>query len=121
MKNFEILDLFMGLRNLAGDASRTFPGKIAFAFSRNLKKLQPIVEDIDKARAEVIKKYGVEVEPEKYNIPEQAQAQFSDEMDALMDVEEEVTLSMIKFTDIENLSFSVGEIDALTPMISEED
>lgn len=121
MKNYEILDLFTGLRTLARDNSRTFPGKIAYTFSRNLRKLQPIVEDIDRARTTVIKKYGVEVEPEKYNIPEQEQEHFSNEMDALMNVEEEVSLSMIKFADIENLSFSVSEIDALTPMISEED
>lgn len=121
MKNYEILDLFTGLRTLAGDALRVFPGKVAFAFSRNLKKLQPIVEDIDKARTSVIKKYGIEVEPERYNIPEEKQEAFSNEMDALMNVQEEVTLSMVKYSDIENLSFSIGEIDAITPMISEEE
>lgn len=121
MKNYEILSLFNGLRNLAGDNKRTFPGKIAFTFSRNIRKLHPIVEDIDKARTDIIMKYGVEVEPGKYSVPEQKQPPFEEEMEALMNLEEEVSLSMIKFSDIETLSFSVSEMDALTPMISEED
>lgn len=121
MKNNDILNLFIGLRDIAEDSTRTFPGKTAFAFSRNLRKLQPIVEDIDKARRDIIKKYGTEIEPDKYNIPKEKQQDFSDEMESLMNVEEDVSLSMIKFADIETLSFSVSEINAITPMISEED
>jgi len=66
MKNNEIISCYEGLQNLRQAATRRLPARTSFAVIRNLKTLQPIVEDIQTAYNEIIAKYADPVEDNRY-------------------------------------------------------
>jgi hypothetical protein len=66
MKNSDIMSCYEGLTNLRQGANRRLPARTSFAIIRNLKTLQPIVEDIQTAYNELIIKYAEPVEGDRY-------------------------------------------------------
>ena len=55
MKLGEIQKIYVGLNGTLG---KKLPMKVGFIINRNLKKMQPIIEDLDKVRNEAIEKYA---------------------------------------------------------------
>lgn len=55
MKLGEIQKIYVGLNGILG---KRIPMKVGFIINRNLKKMQPIIEDLDRVRNEAIEKYA---------------------------------------------------------------
>lgn len=119
MTNKEILSIYEGLQKLRESANRRLPARTSFAIIRNLKTLQPIVEDIQTAYSELIYKYAEPVEGDKFKVKDGCLETFNTEVTNLYAVENDVPIIKIKFSDIENLDFTLAETEALYFMIED--
>lgn len=119
MRNQDIVSSFEGLQKLRQAASRRLPARTSFAIIRNIKTLQPIVEDIQAAYNELIMKYAEPVEGDKFRVKEENMQDFTIELNNLYNLDTDVPIIKIKFADIENLDFSLEETDALYFMIED--
>ena len=119
MKNSDIMSCYEGLTNLRKVANRRLPARTSFAIIRNLKTLQPIVEDIQTAYNELVLKYAEPVEEGQYKVKPGCLEDFNREATNLYNVDTEVSIVKIKFSEIENLDFTLNETEALYFIIEE--
>lgn len=121
MKNKDIITAFEGLSNLRQAATQSLPARISFTIIRNLKTLQPIVEDIQMTYNDLLQKYAdpIEGEDNQYQVKDEYRDIFTKEVNDLYDMDTEVSITKLKFSDIENLNFTLGEIDSLYFMIED--
>jgi len=121
MLNSDIIDIYEGLQKLREGASKPLPARISFAIIRNLKTLQPIVEAIQTTYSELLAKYAdpIEGENNRFKVKDGCLDILNQEMTNLYSLDTEVPLIKIKFSEIENLHFSLNEIDALYFMIED--
>ena len=119
MLNKDIITSFEGLQKLRQEASRRLPARTSFAIVRNIKALQPIVEDIQSSYNDLIMKYAEPVEGDKFRVKEENMIEFTTELNNLYSLDTDVAIMKIKFADIENLDFSLEETDALYFMIED--
>lgn len=119
MLNKDIISCFEGLQNLRQAANRRLPARTSFAIIRNLKTFQPIVEDIQSTYRDLVDKYAEPIDNEHFRVKEENIKIFSDESNALYNLDTEVPIVKIKFSDIENFDFSLEEVEALYFMIEE--
>lgn len=122
MTNKEIFSIFEGLTNLRQDASMRLPARSMFALSQDFRILQPIVEDIQTTRTELLNKYGTpdKEQPTTFQIPPENRDILMKELDQLDAVENDVKLHKIKLADLEDVSLSFETMDSLFSIIEEE-
>lgn len=121
MKNKDILTCADGLYSLREAATQRLPARITFAIIRNLKLLQPIVEDIQTTYTEVLTKYATRTESGQYQIKDGCLDKLNAEMNDLYNTDTDVQLVKIKFEDIENLEFTLAETESLYWMLEEKE
>lgn len=120
MTNKEIIQNYNDLSVLRG-RNISFPARVSFIITQNIRKLQPIFEDYEAAKLVIAKKYGHPIlgQPGSYNIPEEYIDDAQKEMDELNGVEHEIKFLKIKLEDIESLQLSIQDMEALYSMIEE--
>ena len=121
MLNKDIISCFEGLQSLRQAASRRLPARTSFAIVRNIKTLQPIVEDIQSTYRDLIAKYAEPVDDEHFKVKEENIQVFTNEANALYNLDTDVPVAKIRLADIENLDFSLEEIEALYFMIEDRE
>lgn len=120
MKNKDILTWYNGLTTLRTAGTTRFSARVAFTVIHNLRTLQPIAEDIQASYGEILARYGTPLEePDQFFIEDMAS--FNKETKELDEVEVDFPITTIKFSDIEHLELTAQEMDALYPMIQEEE
>lgn len=120
MKNKNIEANFVSLANM--DSATKFPTKVAYAIVRNGRLLEPIYNDIMLCRRNILEKYGKADKTKEgyYNFETQDMAnKAKQELEELGELDTEVTIHKIKFSDIEDLSLSLQEMDTLYFMLDE--
>jgi len=122
MTNFEIQSLFNGLATVRQDATMRLPARTSFTITRNIKLLQPIVEDMAESRIKVLETYGTrdEANPGMFNIPPENRQKVTEELEALDKVDNDVSLIKIKLSDLDHVELSVQVMEQLYPLIEEE-
>lgn len=123
MKNKDIISTFEGLQSLRQGATQRLPARLSFAIIRNFKTLQPIVEDIQATYSELVSKYAdpIKEDPGRFKVKDGCLDDLNREMNSLYDLDTEVTLTKVKFSDLENFSFSLSDIEALYFMIEDNE
>ena len=119
MTNKDILSCFEGLQKLRQAADRRLPARTSFAIVRNIKTLQPIVDDFRESYQELLDKYGDPIENDQYQIKPEHLQDFNDELNNLYNLDISLDIVKIKFSDIEDLVFSLEETEALYFMIED--
>lgn len=119
MTNKDILSCFEGLQKLRQAADRRLPARTSFAIVRNIKTLQPIVDDFRESYQELLDKYGDPIENDQYQIKTENLQDFNDELNNLYNLDISLDIVKIKFSDIEDLDFSLEETEALYFMIED--
>ena len=119
MTNKDILSCFEGLQKLRQAADRRLPARTSFAIVRNIKTLQPIVDDFRESYQELLDKYGDPIENDQYQIKPEYLQDFNDELNNLYNLDISLDIVKIKFSDIEDLDFSLEETEALYFMIED--
>ena len=122
MKNQDIVTCYEGLNSLREGDSTHFPARVSYAIVRDIKTLKPIIEDIQMAYNEIVTKYAAPIEddPTRFKVPEENISILNEEMGKLYKMETDVNLVKIKFSDIESLSLSLKETEALMAITEEE-
>ena len=122
MKNKEIMIVFEGLQNARNDTSVKFSARTTFAIVKNMKMLESIVDALIESKNQLLQKLGVpdESNPGSYFIPEENREILTKELETLDSIENEIKFQKIKWEDIKNLNLSIQAMEALYPMIEEE-
>ena len=124
-KNKEIIQYYENLEEAYfknDNSTKYLPAKITFKILKNFKILKLLSEDIYLIRDKIIQHYGVP-DPEDNNffiISEDKKDIAQKELDDLIELEQEVNILMLKFSDIENLEFTMNQMEALMFMIEED-
>lgn len=118
--NLEIYTLYKKLQEAFLNENRNFPVKVFFYIQKNINVLQIKVEEIEKTREYIIKKYGtINYENNNYNISSEYIQQANEELQQLENIKQDIELKTINFSDIENLELTPAQMDSLMFMIEE--
>ena len=126
MKVGEIQKIHTALSSIR---NKKLPIKVSFVLSRNLKKMDDVVHDMDEKRNELLNKYGEKdvngmlAVGENGNVRIEDPTKFMDELNEMLDTDVEITLDTISEADIEKCDqdgydgLTVDEVGALDCMI----
>lgn len=126
LKNGEIFEMATNLieafQKDTESGEKTYPIKVLFYLRKNMKTLTELAQDIEKARVEIIQRYGT---PSKEN-PEQYQFETQEKIDAankefeeLFGLEQEVTIYTIPLEAFNDMELTEKQMDAVMEMIEE--
>lgn len=96
------------------------PSKINFFILKNKKLILTAMSEIDLIRKDIIKNYGILQENNEYFIENNNIDLVNNELNDLLSIEQDIDISKIKLSDIENLEFTLEQMEALMFMIEED-
>lgn len=119
IKNQFIYNYAMLLNKAFANGEQKLPIKINFALQKNKSVLTNLAQEIEKARLEILKKYGkLDAESQQYVIEPEHVAQASQELYDLSEIEQEVNVLTIPIDIIEtDLVLTTQQMEALMFMI----
>lgn len=96
------------------------PAKVNFYIQKNKKKIKDLAEEIEETRTKIIKSFGTPSEDDgKYFIPKDKLDEAQNELKDLLNIKQEIEIFLISINDIENLHFTLPQMEALMFMIEE--
>ena len=118
--NQEIYDYAVGLTEAFSDSTQKLPIKINFYLQKNKKTLRELSADIEMAREDIIRTYGVlNEETGFYQIPKENLEQAQKEVSELLALEQEVDICYIDLSVLDDdYMLSTGQMEALMFMIN---
>ena len=126
LKNGEIFEMATNLieafQKDTESGEKTYPIKVLFYLRKNMKTLTELAQDIEKARVEIIKRYGVpsEKNPEQYQFETQEKIDAANkEFEELFGLEQEVTIYTIPLEAFNDMELTEKQMDAVMEMIEE--
>ena len=119
LTNDEIYFINKQLNKTFEDSQQYLPAKVNFYIQKNKKKIAELAQEIEIARAEIIKNFGEQKEDQKYYIPQDKIQEAQQELFDLLNIQQEIEVFTISLDDIENLHFTLPEMEALMFMIEE--
>ena len=119
LTNDEIYFINKQLNKTFEDSQQYLPAKVNFYIQKNKKKIAELAQEIEIARAEIIKNFGEQKEDQKYYIPQDKIQEAQQELLDLLNIQQEIEVFTISLDDIENLHFTLPQMEALMFMIEE--
>ena len=101
------------------NSQQYLPAKVNFYIQKNKKKIAELAQEIEIARAEIIKNFGEQKEDQKYYIPQDTIQEAQPELLDLLNIQQEIEVFTISLNNIENLHFTLPQMEALMFMIEE--
>lgn len=130
MKASEIQRVYTELTSIR---AKRLPIKMSFVISRNLKKMEDVVQDIETKRSELIKQYGEKDASGDLIIEEDDRIKLTDtaafirDFSEILEADVTITLDKISLEDVEKCdqdgydSLTVEEVGALSCMLNDGD
>lgn len=120
MSNAQIFALSNKLDAALNAESRYMPAKITYFIHKNRTKLAEQMNFIEQARIGIIQHYGdLDKNTGAYNVPDEVLDKANQELNDLLKIEQDLDISMIKLSDLDNIDFTLEQMDALSFMIEE--
>lgn len=126
LKNCEIFEMATNLieafQKDTESGEKTYPIKVLFYLRKNMKTLTELAQDIEKARVEIIQRYGTpsEENPEQYQFETQEKIDAANkEFEELFGLEQEVTIYTIPLEAFNDMELTEKQMDAVMEMIEE--
>lgn len=119
LTNDEIYFINKQLNKTFEDSQQYLPAKVNFYIQKNKKRIAELAQEIEIARAEIIKNFGEQKEDQKYYIPQDKIQEAQQELFDLLNIQQEIEVFTISLDDIENLHFTLPQMEALMFMIEE--
>ena len=119
LTNDEIYFINKQLNKTFEDSQQYLPAKVNFYIQKNKKRIAELAQEIEIARAEIIKNFGEQKEDQKYYIPQDKIQEAQQELLDLLNIQQEIEVFTISLNDIENLHFTLPQMEALMFMIEE--
>lgn len=122
LKNKQIIENYEFLQASFNNNVKYFPAKVSFIIMKNIKSFSTLAQEIYLMRDNIIKHYGMPNtnEDDTYVISKESREFAQKELDDLIELEQEVNILKLKFSDIENLEFTMNQMEAIMFMIEEE-
>ena len=115
----KIKDIITKANELSTIMEKKLPIGVAFCISRNTKKLAEVLDDFEKKRIDIIKKYAEKDENGEVVVSQEGNAKVTDiqaanaELTELMDVDVSLSFDTFSLADLERCNNA--ECDLLTP------
>ena len=128
MIKVKISDLINSTETLQKLGQKDFKAKLAWSISRLLKAAEAEIQDFNQARMNLINKYGEKSEDGTLVTDEQGNckieqgvvAEFSTQLNDLLNTEVEINANKISLDLLEDVDFTPSEITILEPFIDME-
>lgn len=119
MTNNEIYNSANTLIREFDSKEQTFPVKVNFYLQKNKGTLTTLAQEIEKARLEILQKYGtLDEETNQFQFSEDTMSSVMNELNELLSIEQEVNIYCVKIDDFnEDLTLTTGQMEALMFMI----
>ena len=119
MTNLEIYSIANNLMEAFGDSNQKFPIKVNFFLQRNKKTLVNLAQEIEEARMNIAKNYGVlDSDTGNYAIAQENILPAQEELNQLFNIEQDVDIKKINFDDLDpNMELTTAQMEALMFMI----
>ena len=117
--NEEIYLINEQLNKIFNDSQQYLPAKVNFYIWKNKKKIAELAVEIEVARTQIIKNFGELKEDGGYHIPQDKIQIAQQELIDLLSIKQEIEINPISLVDIENLHFTLPQMEALMFMIEE--
>lgn len=126
MKNTEIYNIASALVNLYNQMAENnmkFPVKVNFYFSKNMKTLVDMAQELDTERNTIITKFGApdKDDPNKINIDPDKVDDANKELVDLFNLEQEVAINTIDLECFDGIEMTPQEVEAISFMIKEDE
>lgn len=129
MIQLKMNDLLNSTETLQKLSQKELKAKLALSIARLLKEAEREMQNFNEVRMNLIKKYGEKDEngelitDEKGNckILNDNTADFSKELNDLIETEIEINANKLKLDDLETLDFTPSDMVSLEPFIEEEE
>jgi len=100
--------------------SDKLPIRDAYRLSKSIQKIQEELQNFDKFRIELIKKYGYETGDGNYQIKSEFENNFRQEIDELLNTEVEIGVSPITLESLSKVNLSAIELSLIDHIIEPE-
>ena len=119
MTNLEIYSIANNLMKAFDDNNQRFPIKVNFFLQKNKKTLINLAQEIEEARINIAKKYGVlDSDASNYAITQENILPAQEELNQLFNIEQDVDIKKINFDDLDpNMELTTAQMEALMFMI----
>ena len=121
LNNYEIYNI-AGLYNEAfQNFNQYIPAKVNFYLQKNMNKIATAAQEVEQARLEVAKQYGVLAEDGSgYSIPEDRIPQANQELNDLFSIEQELEIKTFSIEDLGSVELTPAQMQAIMFMIDED-
>ena len=100
-------------------SNQYLPAKINFYIQKNKKKIMDLAMEIEQARINIIQNFGEAAEEGKYFISKEHIEAAQNELNDLLNISQTIDICTISINDIENLQFTLPQMEVLMFMIEE--
>lgn len=114
-------DWFTVGMNLSPLLTKDLPVKVAFRLGRLVKNLNPLVQDVEKSRMDLVKKHGKpDDNGETMSVPKENIEAFKKEWEEICAVEEEIIFQPLRVEDLGNIDVSAQLLLSLEKIFEPE-
>lgn len=119
-QNNQIYQIASDLTNNLNNLNIYIPAKANFFIQKNISAFTVAAQDIEKARLEIAKHYGIlDEENQQYTIPEDKIKEAQQELEDLFSIEQELDIKTFKIEDLGNTEFTPAQMQAIMFMIED--
>lgn len=116
-------EIYLIANNLATnfvEINTYIPVKVNFFMQKNIEKITAAAQDIEKARLDIAKHYGVLSEDgQRYEIPDDKTDAVAEEMKNLFSLEQDLDIKTFKIDDFGAAEFTPPQLSAIMFMIED--
>lgn len=113
-------DIYVLYETLNKLKDKKLPVTTGFNIVRNIKALAPEYESIIEMRDSIVRSYGEDNGSGQVSIPQEKIAEANAELNKILEVDVEVSITPIKLSQLESLTLSIEDLENLYPIIEEE-
>ena len=95
LTNNEIYSINEQLNKVFENSQQYLPAKVNFYIQKNKKRIAELAQEIEIARAEIIKNFGEQKEDQKYYIPQDKIQEAQQELFDLLNIQQEIYQSRL--------------------------
>lgn len=128
----KLKEMIQRLEGLTRQANKIYTAKLGYAISKNIKTFQEVIKDYDENRVKICERYAekdqdgkARIEEDKYVFTEDNEKIVNEECAELQDVEQEISIMKVPFSELERCEAdrydipAVSDINDLAFMIEE--
>ena len=120
LTNEQIYLINQQLNKVFEQSNQYLPAMVNFYIQKNKNKIAELAQEIDDTRTQIIMNFGTPGEEEgRYQIPPEKIQEAQQELMDLFSIKQEIEVNMISIEKIENLHFTLPQMEALMFMIEE--